>query len=476
MIRLAACLPVGDPSRRILLAFQTRPAVSPQLHNRLRRLLRLSPDTLALFDAYDVAYQGSLTKELLEDWAVDFRKAVQGSARTIRRVVPDAQQDELQAAITDFFSEASPYVRRLGAKPPSGVAYTALSRRMWPLLAMILRSLGIEPVAVPLPGPVRFLGLKGGGEVEDPVPAVPPAIANAFSPEEESLPRSAEQPSADLDEMYAQASVAFEHQLDLLNRGSGLDRAIGASVVDRGKGDRPDYTEPGPIVVIGRMKNRGRVLEKAATDNMPVSSVLDLVRATVVVDRAEDISDVMRYLRAAGIRVARRPKNRFSSPTEVNYRDLMFNIRYPNGHIGELQVNLRPMLQAKEVGHAFYESVREIVARVKAENRSMTVEEQATIDEANERQRELYDNAWRKAMGALLSRVAALKPLKETSGLEYYEYDDFPTLVDRRNRRLPVKIVVANKKVQVDDLERFYREATRISSARFKSMVRNNAR
>jgi hypothetical protein len=465
-------------------AFQ-RPAISKGLLLRLRREFRRSPEVLRLFELYDDLYESSITSDdIPQDWTEIVADAIMAASRTIKRSVPDIDSKSFRMYLRKVLTAASPALRRVEKNPDDRTAFTRLSTVMWEFLAGIVRMVGIEPQMKTLPGKGRFLGMGVAGDVD--LPDVPEDVATAFTAEESRKPVLANQPARDLDELYVQADEAFEEQLDLLNRGTGLDRAIGAKVFDISMGQFPDYTEPGPMVVIGPQKKRARVLEKALADDVDIRSVLDIVRSTVAVDKASDIPEVMAYLRQMGIKIARRPKNRFNTPTSVGYRDLMFNIEYPNGHIGELQINLKPMLRAKDIGHEYYEIVRSIESAMKAESRTvMTPHERDAVEDANRIQKELYDEAWRMSVRGLPKTshrvtysheedsplVSILARSEHRSGnLEYFEYDNSPAYVNGLN--LPVRVTPGGKEVIIKDLQKFYREAIPLSSMMYEKLLR----
>ena len=455
-----------------------RPAVSKSLMLRLRRVFRLSPATVHLFDLYDQVYQAASSESPPpREWRSEMAQALVSSIRSLPRAIPDVDKKALFQEARRAMSRVSPALKRMESNPKDLLAYTRFSNEMWPFLASLLRAAKIEPFSMALPGKVRFLGIGLAGSVaEGELPPVPTEIAEVFTVEEAAMPTRASQGTSNLNDLYVQADEAFEQQLDLLNRGRGLDRALGAGVFMPGTGAKPDYTIPGPSVVIGPIKKRTRVIEKALADDMDISEVLDIVRATVAVDRASDIPKVMRYLREAGIQIARRPKNRFTTPTSVGYRDLMFNIRYPNGHIGELQINLKPMLNAKGIGHKFYETVREIEARMKAQNRvTMTPEEQQEVIDANRIQKDLYDEAWRQSSESLLTRAAylAIHKTSRSRPMEYFDFNDLPAFVDTKARKLPVKTLASGREVPVLDLQTFYREAVPLTREEYLRLLQN---
>ncbi len=186
--------------------------------------------------------------------------------------------------------------------------------------------------------------------------------------------------------------------------------------------------------------------------------------SSIAVDSMDDIKSTMAALRKAGLKLARKPKDRFANPTDAGYRDLMMSVVYPNGHIGELQLHLKPVLKAKDAGHHFYEQVRTISANAQKEGRTtLTDKEQKIVDEANGKMKKLYDDAWAQATSSKTkgARVAAEK--------KYYDYRDLPVSYERK--KFPV-VHKANGKVKtLYDLQKFFNEARPITEAEFKEML-----
>ena len=93
-----------------------------------------------------------------------------------------------------------------------------------------------------------------------------------------------------------------------------------------------------------------------------------------------------------------RGKDRFEKPTDAGYRDMLYNLRMGNGHIVEVQLNLKQIVDVKKgAGHKIYEKIRDIEA--KAKDRDMTNEEKQQIEELNAQSRGLYDQAMDQVMG-----------------------------------------------------------------------------
>ena len=55
---------------------------------------------------------------------------------------------------------------------------------------------------------------------------------------------------------------------------------------------------------------------------------------TTVADR------ITQSLRKRGITPAVKPKDRFAKPTPAGYRDMLWNVKFSNGHVGELQIQM----------------------------------------------------------------------------------------------------------------------------------------
>lgn len=249
-------------------------------------------------------------------------------------------------------------------------------------------------------GESKIGGSKGG----------PPAIPPLFKKEELALPKEFAQKDKTPEALFESAKKGQAEQLALLDHGKGIDKDIGATVV---RGDKLSYADSiaavaaakGPVVQIGPMKRMERSTEKVAAEYKGDWSKLgDVVRANIAVDKAEDVPKVIDALRARGVEFARAPKDRFSNPTVAGYRDAMFNVKYPSGHIGELQVHLKPMLLAKEGGgHALYEATRSLEAKAKVEGRvdaegkpRFTPAEKKSWDETMEKSRAFYGGVWSK--------------------------------------------------------------------------------
>jgi uncharacterized protein len=228
-----------------------------------------------------------------------------------------------------------------------------------------------------------------------------------FDPKKtEGLPKTVQQKEKSKDAIFSQAKQAHEQALDMLDRGKGLDKDIGAKTIrgDQMTSEQRDKalaniaSTKGPVVVIAPMKTTESAERKVASDyNGDHSKLTDLVRSSVAVDSMDQVHEVVKHLEERGMKLAKQPGDRFAKPTEAGYRDLMLKVEYPNGHVGEIQVHLKSMLAAKEQGHKFYDVTRTLEPKMK--DRSMTKADWKTFDTNNRAMRTLYGNAWKSAGG-----------------------------------------------------------------------------
>jgi len=447
-----------------------RAAITPAFLLKIKRFLRMTPpEVFNLFNLYNWLQKAAAGAPRPDGgFQPKIKEGIAALSRSLPRVMSRNMAKEVASVLKGTYARIIMPIKMIDKGRGSKRNFVDVSDALANGLATALNSAGLPTETFAVPGTVKFLGLRSS-QPEEMNPPVPEAVAQSFTPEEESLPGKAFQNTKDINKLYEGVAQAEESQLDLLNRGTGLDSKIGAKVVY--PGDKVDLmAEPGPVIMIGPRKKRERVIQKTRSEGEDVDSALDLVRSTIAVDNLSDVPRVVNLLREMGIEFARKPKNRFSKPTEVGYRDLMFNIRYPNGHVGEIQVNVKSMLAAKDLGHKLYERVREIDAKKKEEgNRTLTLEEQQTVDLANDSQKRLYDEAWRQVSGGISGGFPKSAMEKTAEPVKHFEYKDNPARVTRGS--LPIFTTSKGEDVVVYDQQKFYREAHRISEAQYNMMI-----
>jgi hypothetical protein len=140
------------------------------------------------------------------------------------------------------------------------------------------------------------------------------------------------------------------------------------------------------------------------------------------------------------------------------------NVKYPNGHVGELQVHVKPMIKAKSIAHKDYEVVRTIEGKAKAENRTaLSEQEMNTVMEANKKMQATYGAAWESASAKTASSRSFV-----AGNTIYYVFDDFPAKWEYK--KFPV-VIKRGKETVMYDLEKFFTGVNVIDKKEFDAMV-----
>lgn len=232
------------------------------------------------------------------------------------------------------------------------------------------------------------------------------ASEKLFQPEEQELPKDVRHPHRTPERLMAAAERAKPVFDLLLDTGKGVDKALGGTSVHAGSKEEflSALDRQGPVVVVGGLKGLKRAKEKVDADYKGDWTRLgDVVRGTVGVDSTADIPGAIQAIREEldkhGWRIAKQPKNKFATPTDEGYRDINLTFQTDEGLTGEIQVNTKPMLKAKEAAHALYEQQRTIQANAKKEDRDLTPAELEQYNELVGQQKHLYDTAWHVSLG-----------------------------------------------------------------------------
>lgn len=254
---------------------------------------------------------------------------------------------------------------------------------------------------------VRHEALEG--KAPDPIEATdtgtPATTKSLFDKKElEHLPAKAKQPVADREALYKASGEALAHLKSWLDQGKGVCSQMGYQTMTVSAG-KADYSKPGGMLFIAPLKGEDRAAEKVANDYGGDWSMLkDVVRCSIAVDTMDDLEDALGQLQKSGMILAQQPKDRFAKPTAEGYRDLMMNVKFPNGLIGEVQLHLKSMLQAKKEGHKPYEIMRTIDGKPREQ---WSEEDGAKWQAAFDQSRQIYNSAWGSASQAPPTKVAA---------------------------------------------------------------------
>jgi hypothetical protein len=189
-------------------------------------------------------------------------------------------------------------------------------------------------------------------------------------------PPKGPQKTADLDALYAQAAGA---QQDLSALTTQIAREVG-----------------GEPLIPPSLKGRARAQEKISADYAgDASQIVDIARSSVVFKTVDELNAAIALVKARA--KVLRVKDRFERPID-GYRDLLFNLEMPNGHVVEMQLHLAGIMKVKNgPGHALYEQARSIRARAKTAGRPPTAAEAAQIKDLEAQMKKLYDDAFELA-------------------------------------------------------------------------------
>jgi hypothetical protein len=181
--------------------------------------------------------------------------------------------------------------------------------------------------------------------------------------------------------LVAQGQQGQEEFKGLLN---GLAKQFGYSYHEN-IASREIFEQDTDWVVLGPLKGVARTAVKAALDyEGDVGQVKDVVRGTIAVRGANDLVTALSRLSERVEIVSL--KDNVSNPMSTGYRDLNLLVRLKTGMLAEVQIIVKPMLQAKMgIGHRLYEAWRVLDPT--------TPRARALL----EQQVEVYSSAWMRA-------------------------------------------------------------------------------
>lgn len=165
-----------------------------------------------------------------------------------------------------------------------------------------------------------------------------------------------------------------------------------ANDLSKSVGGKPGWrTEP---------KSRVRAEAKIRNDyDDDVSQLVDLAGAKITFKTVEQIYRALDDIERLGVEILRF-KDRFTDPAASGYRDILMNVRAPNGMIGELRLHLESIDKASaRFEHAIYKVRRDLKDFIKAPGRGgSTAEGKAIIDGLNQRSRDIFQVELAKGM------------------------------------------------------------------------------
>ena len=237
--------------------------------------------------------------------------------------------------------------------------------------------------------PVKVVETKGNIQSWEP--------NGLFTQEEMNLPPTVLQKGVDsIESLYQQAEEGLTQYRKLLG---GIAKEQKFKIFDddmNAAREAMGRNEKGIFMLIAGIKGKARAAEKAQSEKHSWAGLKDIVRGTIAVDNLHELGSVLDLLRQTGMKIARRPKNRFAKPVPGGYRDLLFNVTVPNGHVCEIQINTKSMIVAKRQGHKHYAIMRPIREKAEREERALTPEETKIIERETRLSQALYVKAWQE--------------------------------------------------------------------------------
>jgi hypothetical protein len=132
-----------------------------------------------------------------------------------------------------------------------------------------------------------------------------------------------------------------------------------------------------------------------------------------------------------------RVKDRFEKPVN-GYRDMLVNLEMSNGHIVEVQLHVRSVMEVKNgAGHKLYEESRSIYAKAKTENRPLTAQEAETVGRLEQQQKQLYDDAYQTAMEGVLPAEVVRDPSQKGGATVHYDEFNWLSALEHNTESFP---------------------------------------
>ncbi len=188
--------------------------------------------------------------------------------------------------------------------------------------------------------------------------------------------------------------------------------ALLAPLIERAKQSKPDFDQRVVDIakrtgalgqILAPVKSMKRAVEKLVQGDFDTSSIKDLLRSTIVVERYADAQGVLdaisrefkiiRIKNRSGVDLSGEKMEVAPRQAYGGYADILVNVELPDGTVGEIQINVPSMLAAKELGHELYEIERSLP------------EDSDQRDEVTNVMSSLYDAAYFNEGGVLLKQM-----------------------------------------------------------------------
>lgn len=179
----------------------------------------------------------------------------------------------------------------------------------------------------------------------------------------------------------------------------------------------------GAKAAIVELKGRTRSEQKARDDyGGDINRLADLVRTTFEVDTLDQVEAVLAEVQSAYTVPEQKLKHYLApgsqTPYAGGYRDSKLVVQMPNGTKAEVQINLKPMLEAKKKAHALYEDWRVITAEVEKQGGVYTAAQREALRRLEAEQAAIYEPAWNEVLKTSNSSAEISTPLRAMESME----------------------------------------------------------
>jgi (p)ppGpp synthase/HD superfamily hydrolase len=149
------------------------------------------------------------------------------------------------------------------------------------------------------------------------------------------------------------------------------------------------------------LKDPIRAKEKIDLDPDPEANyswLTDIAAGRVIYDNLDDFYSAVDNI--VGNYQVIRLNERVIMPLETNYRDVLINLRMSNGHIVELQVSLKEIIEASDqIGHLWYEEWRTLNGIIQSQQGGIaTVAQVNDLESLMTQMQNLYNDAYQQIL------------------------------------------------------------------------------
>lgn len=295
-------------------------------------------------------------------------------------------------------------------------------------------------------------------------------VTSIFTENEKSLGKTLNNVK-DIEDFYKKAEETQNKMVNTLN-GGNEKKWFGDSARILNKLD-DSLLEPGPVLLLAPPKGRKRAKQKVDVDyGGDWNKLTDGVRCSIALDTFADLPRAIDGLRKSGVKIASKPKNRFENRLKSGYGDILLNVDYGNGFISEIQVHIKSMLYAKELGggHKLYEQERNLMAKCDNDIEKLDGKNKKNMRKIIGRQKQLYDNAYNNTRIAS-SEFKLTKYMLSDSDYSYYLYGDKDAVAFVYKNKLP-QFWNGKKWITVNSFLKFADNAVEITKKEFASFAK----